>query len=270
MVAAIGCDEGGWGRAPGVSAVDAEPCDSWLAFLRAVKSRGAGGVGPVVSDARPGLVRALGEVFQGAAWRRCVVHLMRGCMRGAGSRPLRARVGRILSPVFRGRDAPAVAAMCHVAVETLESCCPKAARVLEGAEPDALACLDFPQGHWRRLRANNLQERTNREIERRSGAVQAFPSVASPERLAGAVMCERDDLWAGSRCFSEAGMRELHEAKAPAASDARGGAELLESARRAIGSSLEPADRVEAAQYRRRGFRLRRGRLLRSRALHQH
>lgn len=247
VVTAIGCDEGGWRRVLGVSVVDTESYDSWLAFLRAVKSRGVEGVRLVVSDAHPGLVRALGEVFQGAAWQRCVVHLMRDCMREAGSRSLRARVGRILSPVFRGKDAPAVAAMYHVAVEMLESCCPRAARLLEEAEPDALAYLDFPASHWKRLRTNNLQERTNREIKRRSRVVQVFPSVASLERLAGAVMCEQDDLWADSRYFSEARMRELCEARAPAASDERGGAELLEFARRAIESSLELADRVEAA-----------------------
>ena len=154
VVTAIGCDEGGWRRVLGVSVVDTESYDSWLAFLRAVKSRGVGGVRLVVSDAHPGLVRALGEVFQGAAWQRCVVHLMRDCMREAGSRSLRARVGRILSPVFRGKDAGAVAAMYHVAVEMLEGCCPRAARVLEEAEPDALAYLDFPASHWKRLRTN--------------------------------------------------------------------------------------------------------------------
>lgn len=56
-------------------------------------------------------------------------------------------------------------------------CCPKAARVLEEAEPDALAYLDFPKSHWRRLRTNNVQERTNRETRRRSRVVQVFPSV---------------------------------------------------------------------------------------------
>lgn len=71
--------------------------------------------------------------------------------------------------------------------------------------------------------------------------------MASLERLAGAVMCEQDDLWAGSRYFSGARMRELGEPKAPAARDARGGAELLEFAGRAIESSLELAGRVEAA-----------------------
>lgn len=39
----------------------------------------------VASDAHGGLVWAIGEVFQGAAWQRCAVRLTRGCMREAGS-----------------------------------------------------------------------------------------------------------------------------------------------------------------------------------------
>ena len=74
VVTAIGCDAGGWRRVLGVDVVDTESYDSWLAFLRTIRSRGAAGVRLVVSDAHPGLVRALGEVFQGAAWQRCAVH----------------------------------------------------------------------------------------------------------------------------------------------------------------------------------------------------
>ena len=59
--------------------------------------------------------------------------------------------------------------------------------------------LDFPASHWKRLRTNNLQERTNREIKRRSRVVQVFPSVRSLERLAGAVMCEQDEAWSEAR-----------------------------------------------------------------------
>ncbi len=177
VVTAIGCDAGGWRRAPGVGVVDTESYDSWLAFLRRVRDRGVSGVQLAVSDAHPGLVRALGEVFQGAAWQRCAVHLMRDCMREAGPWQLRRRIGRILSPVFRGRDAATVTAMYHVAIDMLEACCPRAAAILEEAEPDALAYLDFPPSHWKRLRTNNVQERTNREIKRRSRVAQVFPSI---------------------------------------------------------------------------------------------
>lgn len=66
-------------------------------------------------------------------------------------------------------------AMYHVARDMLRGACPKAANVLEEAEPDALAHLDFPPSHWKRLRTNNVQERANREIKRRSRMAQVFP-----------------------------------------------------------------------------------------------
>lgn len=140
--------------------------------------------------------------------------------------------------------------MYHVACEMPEGCCPRAAAILEEAEPDALAHLDFPQGHWKRLRTNDVRERANREMRRRSRVVRVFPSAASLERLAGAVMCEQDDLWADSRYFSEAGMRELLEAKAEAGGGARDEAGLPEFARRALSASLELADKMEADKIR--------------------
>ena len=81
----------------------------------------------------------------------------------------------------RLKEAGAVRAAYHLAIEMLESCCRDAARILEEAEPDALAYLDFPASHWKRLRTDNVQERANREIKRRSRVVQVFPSVASLE-----------------------------------------------------------------------------------------
>ena len=248
VVTAIGCDAGGWRRVLGVDVVDTESYDSWLAFLRKIRDRGVSGVELVVSDAHAGLVAAAAEVFQGAAWQRCAVHLMRDCMREAGSWQLKRRVGRIVSQVFRGRDAATVTAMYHVACDMLEACCPRAAAILEEAEPDALAYLDFPPSHWKRLRTNNVQERTNREIKRRSRVVQAFPSTASLVRLAGAVMCEQDETWQESRYFSEAKMRELYdEGRTRGLDGTVDWARLEAEARKMIESGLELADRIETA-----------------------
>lgn len=166
VVTAIGCDEGGWRRVLGLAVVDTESYDSWAGFLRGIRDRGVHGVQLVTSDAHKGLVGAIEEVFQGASWQRCAVHLMRDCMREAGSRSLKKRVGRIMSPVFRAKDAATARAMYHVACDMLRECCPKAADVAEEAEPDALAYLAFPPSHWKRLRTNNVQERANREIKR--------------------------------------------------------------------------------------------------------
>ena len=135
VVTAIGCDAEGWRRVLGVSVVDTESYDSWLGFLREVRGRGVRGVLLVTSDAHPGLKRAIAETFQGAARRRCAVHLMRDCVREAGSRQLGRRVARIVAPVFRGKDADEVRAMYHVACDMLADCCPKAAAVPGGPSP---------------------------------------------------------------------------------------------------------------------------------------
>ena len=131
---------------------------------------------------------------------------------------------------------------------TIHKCCPKAARVAEEAEPDALAYLGFPPSHWKRLRTNNVQERANREIKRRSRVVQVFPSEESLERLVGAVMCEQDETWSESRYFALDKMQELYdESRAGGPARTEQAADLLESARKMILASLELAERVDAA-----------------------
>ena len=88
------------------------------------------------------------------------------------------------------------------AIDAIAGFSEEAAELLEEAEADALAYLDFPAGHRRRIRTNNVQERTNREIKRRTRTVQVFPSAESMIRLVGAVMAEADEDWSARRCMA--------------------------------------------------------------------
>ena len=75
-----------------------------------------------------------------------------------------------------------------------------------------------------------------------------FPPTASPVRLAGAVMCEQDEIWQGSRYFSEARMDELCDEGRGRGTDGKADWARLEAeAGKMLESGLEPADRVEAA-----------------------
>nr|WP_270299567.1 transposase [Eggerthella sinensis] len=91
----------------------------------------------------------------------------------------------------------------HLACGEIAGICPRAAGLLEDAEADALAYLDFPYAHHRRIRTNNVQERANRELKRRSRVVQVFPSRKSLIRMLGAVFSEMDEDWASRRWFTE-------------------------------------------------------------------
>lgn len=92
LVTAIGAGADGYRRLLGLDAIDTESYAGWLAFLRSLRERGASGVLCVTSDAHEGLRRAIEEVFPGAAWQRCIVHLMRNAASCAPTRQKRAAV----------------------------------------------------------------------------------------------------------------------------------------------------------------------------------
>ena len=100
----------------------------------------------------------------------------------------RAAVSSILSAVFMERDPQLVRELHQLACDEVGGICPSAGRLLEDTEPDALAYLDFPYSHHVRLCTNNVQERANREMKRRSCIVQVFPPRKSLIRFAGAVL----------------------------------------------------------------------------------
>lgn len=86
LVTAIGVGSGGYRRLLGLDAIDTESHDGRKSFLPPLRARGVDGVICVAVYAREGLKRAIREVSPGAAWRRCVVHLMRGAAGGAPTR----------------------------------------------------------------------------------------------------------------------------------------------------------------------------------------
>ena len=212
LVTAIGVGADGYRKLLGLDAIDTESYAGWLAFLRSLRERGVEGVLCVTSDAHEELRRAIEEVFPGAAWQRCIVHLMRNTASLAPTRQKRAAVLAILHAVFGERDPNLVRELYHLACDEVAGICPKAAELLVEAETDALAYLDFPYAHHRRLRTNNVQERANRELKRRSRVVQVFPSRRSLIRMIGAVFSEMDEDWATRRWFTE---ESIAQAMAP-------------------------------------------------------
>ena len=208
LVTAIACGEDGSRRFVGLGAVDTESAVSWKAFLLGLRRRGVSGARCVVSDAHDGLVQAVAEVFQGAAWQRCIVHLERDVVGWFSKKEDRAVAAAAMKAVFAERDPQMVRAAYRVATERLAGIKPRAGELLEDAEADAPAYPGFPHGHHIRLRTNNVQERANREIKRRYRVVQSFPSRESMLRLTCASLMETEGQWSQQRVFSEASAAE--------------------------------------------------------------
>ena len=79
-------------------------------------------------------------------------------------------------------------------------------RMGHGLGPKIERYCDFPSEHWTRIRTNNVMERLNREIRRRTRVVGSFPDGNSALML----VCARLRHVAGTQW----GQQEVHEHEA--------------------------------------------------------
>ena len=82
----------------------------------------------------------------------------------------------------------------------------EAAKKVEDGIEETLTYCDFPSEHWTRIRTNNVIERLNREIRRRTRVVGTFPDGNSALML----VCARLRHVAGTQW----GSKKIHEHEA--------------------------------------------------------
>lgn len=175
VLLAIGVNAEGFREVLGVCEGSKEDAQSWLAFLRHLRSRGLEEPRLVVSDKCLGLLEALGEIYPGARWQRCVVHFYRNVMTRVPTSKV-ATVVAMLKAIHAQEDASAAAQKAGAVAEKLrEMKLPEAAAMVREGIAETLAYMGFPREHWRSLRTNNPLERIIREIRRRTRVVGAFP-----------------------------------------------------------------------------------------------
>ena len=166
-----------------------EDSESWREFIKGMLARGLKGVRLVTGDRCAGLVAAVNELLPGARYQRCMVHFERNIL---------AKVNP------KNRDWAADALKAIFSMESRDKALEKAESVAKDMEArklrEAAKCLregigetttylldDYPREHRRRIRTNNMIERLNREIRRRTRVVGSFPD----ERSALMLICAR-------------------------------------------------------------------------------
>jgi putative transposase len=122
-------------------------------------------------------------------------------MLGHVARAQQPMVAAAIRSVFHADSHDEARATLADVVDRLQGPAPKAARLLEAAEPDLLAFYRFPAEHRSKLRSTNPLERVNREIARRSDVVGIFPNDAALIRLAGVLLVEQNDEWLVGRRY---------------------------------------------------------------------
>ena len=174
---------------------EAEPF--WVEFLRSLARRGLRGVKLVISDAHEGLKAAIGKIFS-ATWQRCRVHFMRNALAYAGKTQKRV-VSAWVGTAFAQDDAASAHKQWRDVADQMRPRLPKLAGLLDEAEADVLAYMDFPSPHRAKIHSTNPLERLNGEIKRRADVVGIFPNDEAVVRLIGALLLEQNDEWATQR-----------------------------------------------------------------------
>ena len=153
---------------------------------------------------------AVGEVFPDAKYQRCTVHFYRNVFSVVPKSKVKI-VAKMLKAIHAQESKKASREKAKAVVAELRAMKLKeAAKKVEDGIEETLTYCDFPSEHWTRIRTNNVIERLNREIRRRTRVVGTFPDGNSALML----VCARLRHVAGTQwgCKKYMNMKHLEAA----------------------------------------------------------
>lgn len=175
VLVAIAVNEDGYREVLGAAEGMKEDKASWVNFFQWLRGRGLDGVKLIVGDKCLGMLEAVGEVYPEAKYQRCTVHFYRNVF-SVVSRSKGKTVAKMLKAIHAQESKQAAREKAKAVVAELKAMkLPEAAKKVQSGIEETLTYFDFPSEHWIKLRTNNVIERLNREIRRRTRVVGTFP-----------------------------------------------------------------------------------------------
>ena len=194
FLVALAIKKDGYREIIGFDVVDSEDNYSWLNFFQDLRKRGLKEVMMVISDAHKSIPRATFKTFPAAAWQRCQVHLTRNILDITPTK-LQKGLAVELGNMFKATTIEEARKIKNEIVADYADVAPKAMDILEAGFEDSMTVMQLPQSMRTSLRSTNMLERLNRELKRRSDALQVFPNAESVLRLMGSVAMEENDSY---------------------------------------------------------------------------
>ena len=206
ILIAIAVNEDGYREVLGAAEGMKEDKASWVSFFQWLKSRGLDGVKLIIGDKCLGMLEAVGEVFPEAKYQRCTVHFYRNVFSVVPRSKVKL-VAKMLKAIHAQESKKAAREKAKIVIAELKNMKLKEAakKVEEGIE-ETMTYYDFPSEHWTRIRTNNMIERLNREIRRRTRVVGCFPDGNSALML----VCARLRHVAGTQWGNKKYMNMKH------------------------------------------------------------
>lgn len=206
VLVAIAVNKDGYREVLGAAEGMKEDKASWKEFFLWLKNRGLSGVKLVIGDKCLGMLEAVGEVFPEAKYQRCIVHFYRNVFSVVPRSKVKL-VAKMLKAIHAQESKAAAKEKANQVAQSLrEMKLPEAAGKIENSIEETLAYMNFPFEHWTRIRTNNVIERLNREIRRRTRVVGTFPDGNSALML----VCARLRHVAGTQWGSKKYMNMKH------------------------------------------------------------
>ena len=206
ILVALGVNEDGYREVIGAAEGMKEDKASWQSFFQWLKSRGLDGVQLIVGDKCLGMLNAAAEVFPEAKYQRCTVHFYRNVFSATPRSKLKL-VAKMLKAIHAQESKSAAREKARqVGKDLRDMKLKEAAKKVEDSIEETLSYMDFPYEHWQRIRTNNVIERLNREIRRRTRVVGTFPDGNSALML----VCARLRHVAGTQWGSKKYMNMMH------------------------------------------------------------
>ena len=149
---------------------------------------------------------AVGEVFPEAKYQRCTVHFYRNVFSVVPKSKVKT-VAKMLKAIHAQESKKAAREKAVAVIAELKAMkLPEAAKKVANGIEETLTYCEFPSEHWTKIRTNNVIERMNREIRRRTRVVGAFPDGNSALML----VCARLRHVAGTQWGSKKYMCMKH------------------------------------------------------------
>lgn len=225
VLAAWGISTAGAPVLVGLAPAGSESTDAWADFLDELKGRGLRPPLLAISDAAPGLLSALEQVFGQSLRQKCLIHRARNVLAkvpAEAQTELKNAYWKLfdVDDVPDGKDGPQlvpgpelvafVQARIEVFATTYGSRYPAAVKCLLTDREQLTSYLRFPREHHRRIRHSNFIERTFGETRRRVKVIGRLPGEVSCLSLVWAVLDRASRGWRGFTMTSD-GTRQLQD-----------------------------------------------------------
>jgi putative transposase len=161
----------------------------WNNFFFKLQERGLSGIKLVISDGHMGIMKAVEESFPGSLWQYCHFHFLKN-LRKTMNKDQWKSISRIVSEALMDES------LFKIAVDRMEEQkLGKPVDMFYRWYDSLYSYTSFPEQHYRKIHTDNVTERFNEELKRRTGKIGVFPDSDSLLRLVVSIAININDEW---------------------------------------------------------------------------